>query len=76
MRKKYTTDDCLQAFCDCIETGAEGDSFACNLHLEICPDYERLTQIFDDPMYIGFQNVTKSKRRRFVKACEKYLKER
>lgn len=69
---KYTAIDCLNVFSECIETAA-GDDFACDLHLKICPDYIRLSEIFDDPMYIGFLNITKSKRRQFVKACRAFL---
>jgi hypothetical protein len=73
--EKYSVNHCLELFEKCIETSFEGDMFACDLHIELCPDYIRLSKIFDDPMYIGFLNVTKSVRRRFCKACEQFLKE-
>ena len=77
MKRKYDAMDCIMAFGDCVEAGekcGESDDFACDLHLEFCPDYERLTEIFDDPMYIGFLNLTKAQRRRFVQLCDQYIR--
>lgn len=76
MKEKYTPLECCYAFCDCVEAGeklGESDDFACRLHLKVCPDYERLSEHEDDPMYIGFLNIPKSRRRYFIQQCRKYI---